>query len=130
MPVFKYDHVHLVCADPVKAAAWYEKVLCATIKEVGRYPDGGGRVELDLAGTRFLIRAPRNANQSAEDNPRGRRGLEHFGVTVENLNDAVAYIKSKGIKFYLEPYVSMPSGHNVAFIMGPDNVLIELVEGK
>jgi glyoxylase I family protein len=96
MPVFKYDHVHLVCSDPVKAAAWYEKVLCATIKEVGKYPDGSGRAELDLAGTRFLIRGPRNSRQSAEDNPRARRGLEHFGVRVSNMNEAVAYIKSQG----------------------------------
>ena len=127
MPVFKYDHVHLVCADPIKAAAWYEKVLCATIKEVGKYPDGGDRVELDLAGTRILIRTPRNSGQCAQDNPRERRGLEHFGFKVGNMSDAVAYIKSQGIKFDLEPRIG-PSGYNVAFIMGPDNVMVELVE--
>ena len=46
------------------------------------------------------------------------------------MNAAVAYIKSKGIKFLEEPRISLPSGNTVAFLMAPDNVMIELVKGK
>ena len=130
MAKFSYDHVHLVSADPKKAAAWYEKAFDAKIKEVGKYPDGGDRVELSLAGTRLLIRSPRGAGQSADDSPHGRRGLEHFGLLVDDMKSAVAAIKSKGIKFLEEPRISLPSGNTVAFLMGPDNVMIELVQSK
>ena len=130
MPQFSYDHVHLVSVDPRKAATWYERAFGAKIKEVGKYPDGGDRVELSLAGTRILIRSPRGASQSAEDSPHGRRGLEHFGLKVDDMNAAVAAIKAKGIKFLEEPRISLPSGNTVAFLMGPDNVMIELVQSK
>ncbi len=62
--------------------------------------------------------------------PKKRRGLEHFGLSVDDMNAAVAYIKSKGIKFLEEPRISLPSGNTVAFLMAPDNVMIELVQGK
>ncbi len=130
MPQFSYDHIHLVSADPNKAAKWYEQAFGAKIKETGKYPDGGDRVELSLSGTRLLIRSPRGATQSAEDSPHSRRGLEHFGLKVDDMRAAVAAIKSKGIKFQEEPRISLPSGNTVAFLMGPDNVLIELVQAK
>ena len=130
MPHFSYDHVHLVSADPVKAAEWYKKAFGAKTILVGKYPDGGDRVELSIEGTRLLIRSPRDAGQSSDDVPKSRRGLEHFGLKVDDMNAAVAYIKSKGIKFLEEPRISLPSGNTVAFLMAPDNVMIELVKGK
>ncbi len=130
MPKFSYDHVHLVSADPVKAADWYKKAFDAKVIDIGKYPDGGDRVELTLEGTRILIRSPRDAKQAVADVPKSRRGLEHFGLKVDNMKAAVAYIKGKGIPFLEEPRISLPSGHTVAFLMAPDNVMIELVEEK
>jgi len=130
MPHFSYDHVHLVSADPAKAAEWYKKAFDAKTIAVGKYPDGGDRVELTIEGSRILIRSPRDAKQSKNDIPKNRRGIEHFGLKVDDMKAAVAYIKGKGIPFLEEPRLSLPSGHTVAFLMAPDNVMIELVEEK
>ena len=130
MPKFKYDHVHLVSQNPLKAAEFYEKAFDAKRVASGKYPDGGDRVELSIEGTRLLIRSPRDVSQSVNDTPKKRRGLEHFGLRVDDINAAVAYIKSKGIKFLEEPRISLPSGNTVAFLMAPDDVMIELVQGK
>jgi catechol 2,3-dioxygenase-like lactoylglutathione lyase family enzyme len=130
MPHFSYDHVHLVSADPVKAAEWYKKAFDAKTVAVGKYPDGGDRVELTIEGSRILIRSQRDAKQSANDVPKSRRGLHVVHFKPEVLKAAVAYIKGKGIPFLEEPRLSLPSGHTVAFLMAPDNVMIELVEEK
>lgn len=130
MPHFSYDHIHLVSANPIEAGKWYQKAFDAKLLNTGKYPDGGDRVELTIEGTRLLIRSQRDTKQSTEDAPKSRRGLEHFGLKVDDMNAAVASIKSRGIKFLEEPRLSLPSGHTVAFLMAPDNVMIELVAEK
>lgn len=127
MPEYKYDHVHLVSADPLKAAEFYEKAFGAKRVSVGKFPDGGDRVELNLGGVRLLLRPPRNASQTAQDNPRQRQGLEHFGLTTTNIEAAVADLKAKGVKFQDE-LATLPTGVKMAFVIAPDNVSIELMQ--
>jgi lactoylglutathione lyase len=127
MPEYRYDHVHLVSADPLKAAEFYETAFGARRVSVGKFPDGGARVELNLGGVRLLLRPPRNSSQTAQDNPRQRQGLEHFGLTTPNIEVAVADLKAKGIKFQDE-LATLPTGVKMAFIIAPDNVSIELMQ--
>ncbi len=130
MPQYVYDHVHLVSPDPRRAAAFYERAFNAKLVAEGKYPEGGTRVELELGGTRLLIRSPRGTGQSTEDAPVKRLGLEHFGVRVDNIEAAVAELKAKGIKLLEEIRVSAPTGAKIAFLMAPDNVMIEIVQRK
>ena len=130
MPRYIYDHVHLVSPDPLSAATFYELAFDAKRVAAGQYPDGGTRVELDIEGTRLLIRSPRGVHQSAEDNPDKRHGMEHFGLRTDDIEAAVADLKVKGVKFIEEVRVSLPTGSKIAFIMAPDNVKIELLQRK
>ena len=54
-------------------------------------------------------------------------GLDHFGFRVENLDEAVAELKSKGAEFAVEPYTLRP-GVKIAFVRAPGDVRIELLE--
>jgi lactoylglutathione lyase len=128
MPTFSIDHVHLVSADATKTAKWYETVFGATIIPVPKFPDGRDRAEVSLGEVRLLIRSPRGESQSGEDSPMTRRGLEHFGIRVDNMDAAVAHLNSKGVKLVEGPKFSLPSRYTVAFVMAPDNVLIELAQ--
>jgi lactoylglutathione lyase len=127
---YKYDHIHLISPDPKGAATFYERAFDAKRVADGKYPDGGLRIELAIEGTRLLIRTPNTAEQSAKDNPEGRLGLEHFGLSVDNIEAAVADLKAKDVKIIQEVQVSMPSGAKIAFVMAPDNVMIELLQKK
>ena len=127
MPNYKYDHIHLVSADPTKAAEFYERAFGAKRVSTGKFPDGGARIELNLGGTRLLLRPPRSANQTAQDTPRQRQGLEHFGLSVDNIDTAVADLKAKGVKFQDE-LTTLAGGVKMAFILAPDNVSIELMQ--
>jgi len=54
-------------------------------------------------------------------------GLDHFGLRVDNMDDAVAELKRRGASFKMEPRIIRP-GVRIAFIEAPDNVRIELLE--
>ena len=54
-------------------------------------------------------------------------GLEHFGLTVDNIDAAVAELKGKGVAFTMEPKTIRP-GVRIAFLTAPQNVSIELIQ--
>jgi lactoylglutathione lyase len=128
MARFIYDHVHLISPDPIKAAQFYEEAFSARRVAAGQYPEGGTRVELSIEGTRLLIRTPKDASNAAEDTPGTRHGLEHFGLRTDDIETAVADLKAKGVKIIEDIKVSVPTGSKIAFLMAPDNVMIELVQ--
>ena len=127
MTAYWFYHMHLISPDPLKTAEFYEMAFDA--RRVAVMPRPGGRVvvELNIKGTRLVIMSPRDESQSAEDSPKKRYGLEHFGLQTDNLDAAVADLKAKGVRFVEEVRVA-PSGARIAFLLAPENVLIELVE--
>jgi len=122
-----FGHAHLVSADPLKAAEFYERMFNAKRDNVRELGAGRVSVGLDIKGIRLMIMNARDESQSAEDSPKKRYGLEHFGLYTDNLDAAVADLKAKGVRFVDEISVGS-SGAKIAFLMAPDNVLIELVE--
>ncbi|MBI2831081.1 MAG: VOC family protein [Chloroflexi bacterium] len=129
MPQYAYDHVHLISPDPVKTAEFYEKAFGATRVSVTPRPDGRTLVELSLSGSRLLLMNTVAGDSRPPDSPRKRYGLEHFGVRTDNLDETAKNLKAMGVQFVQEITVSRP-GLRIAFIMAPDNVLIELMEKK
>ena len=55
------------------------------------------------------------------------QGLDHFGLTVDNLDAAVTELKGKGVAFTMEPKTIRP-GVRIAFLTAPQNVSIELIQ--
>ena len=54
-------------------------------------------------------------------------GLEHFGLTVDNLDAAVTELRAKGAEIAVGPVKRNP-GLYLAFVRGPDGVMVELVQ--
>jgi catechol 2,3-dioxygenase-like lactoylglutathione lyase family enzyme len=126
MPVYSYDHIHLRSRDPMATAQYYEKMFDAKIVE-SIQSDGQPRIDLDINGlTVFLARVPADAKiGEAPVDP--HLGLDHFGLKVDNLDAAYAELKQRGAEFAAEPRTIRP-GVRIAFVRGPDNVRIELLE--
>ena len=61
------EHIHIVTLDPMKLAAFYEKVFGAKITRTGTLPNGGVSVSLDLAGTRIAIMVPDTPDKRAKN---------------------------------------------------------------
>ncbi len=127
MPSYWYDHIHLVSPNAVKTAEFYERMFDA--KRVSVTDSGEGRVSvvLDLNGSRLLIKSGNVKTETAPGSSEPAHGLEHFGIRTDDLETAVAGLKAKGAVFTMEIREIRP-GVKISFLLGPENVLIELLE--
>ena len=90
---------------------------------------GRPRIDLRLGGANiFILDVSQDAKVAAAPAHR-HHGLDHFGLEVENIDAVCAELKAKGAKFTREPTTIRPSVR-IAFIAGPDNVSIELLERR
>ena len=119
-----FDHIHLRSLDPDAAGRFYVDHLGARLADRIE-TDKLLRVAVAFSGLDiFIDRVPEGTTPAAS---RPHRGLEHFGLKVPDLDAAAVELKGKGIEFTLEPVEFRP-GLRIAFIRGPDDVSIELLE--
>ena len=126
MPSYTYDHIHLRSRDPEATARYYNEMFGAKLLELTQ-SDGQKRIDLDINGlTVFLARVSAQDNvPAAPDVP--YIGLDHFGLRVDDLDEAAAELKRRGAEFTVEPHTIRP-GVKIAFVRAPDDVRIELLE--
>jgi catechol 2,3-dioxygenase-like lactoylglutathione lyase family enzyme len=126
MTEFAYDHVHLRSPDPDETARYYERMFGARIiKSV--MSNGIERTDMELGGVMmFIAQVPEDTPLS--DKPDGSYvGLDHLGLRVRNIDSVCAELKEKGAEFTMEPKTIRP-GVRIAFVKGPQNVLIEILD--
>jgi catechol 2,3-dioxygenase-like lactoylglutathione lyase family enzyme len=125
MTKFVWEHIHLRSPDPAATAEWYHDKLGAEIIRTP-LPDGSTRYDLDLAGqTVFVAKADPASTAPSPQTP--YMGLDHFGLTVDDIDTAVEQLKAKGVPFTVEPRTIRP-GVRIAFLTAPQNVSIELIQ--
>lgn len=125
MTTFTWEHIHLRSPDPAATADWYQDKLGA---EVIRTPqaDGSTRYDLNLTGQKiFIAKADPAATGPSPQTP--YMGLDHFGLTVKDIDAAVEELRAKGVPFTMEPKTIRP-GVRIAFLTAPQDVSIELIQ--
>ena len=123
MATFTYDHIHLRSPNPEKTAQWYERMFGAEVLRTMQ--QGKPRIDLKLGGANIFI-----AQTTPEVNPAPAtpyQGLDHFGLTVKDIDAVAGEIKAKGVEFTKEPHTIRP-GVRICFIRGPQGISIELLE--
>ena len=125
MPKYTFAHIHVISADPVKAAEFYEKNLGAKIETVSKASDGSTNVALYLGGASMLIRQPRTKALQPADYSPNEGGVEHIGFYTDNFDASVNELKANGVFFAQEPR-QLPA-RKVAFFLAPGKVLVELI---
>ena len=125
-PIYHFDHVHILSKNPQVTAQYFHKMFDAKIIESVE-PDGKPRVDMEMNGLIIFI-FPVGPGENLPTGPDGRYiGLDHFGLRVDNLDEAAAELKRRGAEFVLEPVMRRP-GLKISFIRGPENTRIELLE--
>ena len=128
---FTFDHVHIKCHDIDKVKKFYKEMFNAVVVYEGKIRDAP-MVMMKL-GDAFINISEASENEVLEsrDEPRGkiwiRYGIGHFGVCVKDLDMAVRILKEKGGEFICEPR-EVREGVRVAFIKGPEDDVIEIVQ--
>jgi hypothetical protein len=149
--VERFNHVHMYHEHPICAIRWYVTHLGATHPQgTGGAPvamDGGECKQLyspptwpSFAKFPGFVREPSGSVLFDDINilirpwpggglvsPRGHI-VDHWALSVSELDSTVARLKSEGVKFLeeIQPWGNM----RAAMIEGPDRVAIEIVEVK
>ncbi len=123
---YTYDHIHVRTRDPEGMAGFFETMFGAKVLRLIQ-SDGAPRVDLDVNGLAIFI-ATVPPQEHLDASPRDPHlGLDHFGFRVDDIDGAVADLRSKGAEIYTEPRTIRP-GVRIAFVRGPDDVRIELLQ--
>ncbi|MBN3811022.1 VOC family protein [Paraburkholderia sp. Ac-20347] len=119
----RWDHLQLCSADAEATAAWFARCLNA---EIVRRP---GRVDLRIGGIDLFI-TPLAPAQIQSSEPRTRReGIDHFGVTVDDIDAAFAHLTRCEAQI-VEPVRQIRPGVRACFVRAPGEVLVEVLERR
>jgi len=123
------NHVHIRAADPRATAAWYEKFFNAKIIAEREVMPGTITITTEIGGPVRLNISSQPEGSSKETSPAelNRLGLEHFGFNVDDLKAELDKFQKAGVRVVL-PSTEVTGGTKLAYIEGPDDVLIELVQ--
>lgn len=124
MPAYALDHLHLRSPDPDAAARFYVEVMGARMR--GR-EEGEGRLRVTVVLGDVPLFIDRVPAATAGPPAPPFTGLEHLGLRVADIDAIAADLKGRGAEFETEPY-DMRSGLRIAFVRGPDDVRIELLQ--
>jgi catechol 2,3-dioxygenase-like lactoylglutathione lyase family enzyme len=138
-----FGHIHLLSENPVAAGAWYAKhfgVVSAARAQTRMYrgvqiaPSASFMMD-DVNVIIYPVEYARTSKMPGwEDRkafePTKGRVVDHIGISVENLDDAIAKLRKEGVTVTDEPRSIAGGKVKFAFIEGPDKIRIEIVEGR
>ena len=116
-----FHHIHLNSVDPAAALDWYNQVLGGEPASLKGMLDGVLFDDIWLLATEYTDGRP-GITQG--------RTIDHIGFEVADLDEAAVQINRLSVEFRQEPMVpdNARSSAKQAFILGPDGVMIAIVE--
>jgi catechol 2,3-dioxygenase-like lactoylglutathione lyase family enzyme len=137
-----FMHVHLLSDDPVAAAAWYETHLgltprnTLTTERAFRGIPTGPSASSQLDAVTFFwyptahARALYGGQWTGRTHYASNRGrvIDHVAVSVDNLDHTLARLRAEGVTVLAAPRKA--NGVRSAFVQAPDNMELEIVEGR
>ena len=125
MAKYTFDHIHHFTRDPEGVAKWYENMFGAEV--IRTMPQGKPRVDVKLGGANIFILDVSGDPKATTEAAHPLRGLDHFGLEVKGIDAVCDELAAKGAVFTRGPETIRP-GTRIAFLTGPDNISIELLE--
>jgi catechol 2,3-dioxygenase-like lactoylglutathione lyase family enzyme len=124
---FEFDHVHMVCRDVDTMVDFFERVFGA--ERISYNPDfkGAPSAVVRLGSMRVLVRGLRPGETPDAVAPARVQGLDHFGISVDDVEEAAIWLKARGAEFTVEPTQGGMGGRMISFVRGPENIDIEIV---
>ena len=126
---YSINHVHIRSLDPHTSASWYVKHFGAKLVSEREVMPGTVTLSLEVGGPVRLNISSKPAGSSDERAVAElhRLGLEHFGFHTGHLSADLERLEKEDVRVVL-PLTEVVGGTLLAYIEGPDDVLIELVQ--
>lgn len=132
MRVKKIDHLGIAVADVAEAKKVYEDLLGLKLTREEVVTDQGVRTYFyPLAGVKLeLLESITPDGPIARHIEKRGAGLQHLAVEVEDIEEAIASMKAKGVRMLDERPRKGVEDSKIAFVHPKDThgVLLELVE--
>ena len=128
------NHTHLIGSNPEKMLDFFTRVMGGKVEREFMLGGTHKSWDVNLGGLLVRISGWSNADDFLEKEysmakGRHRYGLHHLAMVVDNMEEAYAELKANGAVFVLPPKATGPTS-KVAFIVAPENLLIELIWRK
>lgn len=138
-----FGHLHLLSENPVAAGEWYAKhfgVKPRSSAAVHMYRDVqiGPSSSFMMDDVNVIVypmeyaissHMPGWENRKTFESTKGRV-VDHIGISVPNVDDAIAKLRKDGVTVIAEPKSVAGGRIKYAFIEGPDKMRIEMIEGR
>ncbi len=125
---YEFNHLHLKAPDPKKTADWYVQAFNFKIVSDAVRPSGDRFVRCQTTdGVVVNISGVRTGEQMGGGDATVHWGIEHFGITVTDLDAELERLKGFGAEL-MEGPIDVANGPRIAFIKAPDDVRIELLQ--
>ena len=95
---YRFVEVSLACSDAEEMAKFFERMFDAKVIFKGRMA-GEPFVRIVACGITFVFRQQTGRGETPPD----RHFRSHLGLKVQNLEAAIAELKSRGARFVVEP---------------------------
>ena len=117
-----FHHIHLSATDPEATLGWYREVMGGEPASLRGMLDG-------LLFDDVWLLVSEHPEGSTPATTAGR-AIDHLGFMVSDLDEAAAEMRGQGVRFRQDPIVpeNGRTSARQAFVAGPDNVRIEVVE--
>jgi catechol 2,3-dioxygenase-like lactoylglutathione lyase family enzyme len=116
------SHIHLFCTELEKTVAFWVDGFDARLVEYRNFAGHDGAV-LDLGSQPLLYVKTVPCSPYLNEPPRA--GYDHVGLMVDNMEEALARLLAlPGVRLHKGP--KQREKDSIAFVAGPDNVLVEL----
>ena len=122
---YGFHHIHLVCSSLEDTRAFFVDALGAEDGGVKFFGPAEGR-KLDLDGVRVYLRGAKPEESREPGTGDLRFGYDHIGLKVPDVPRACDHLVGCGAVLMGEPRQT-PSGW-VAFLRGPDGIILELYD--
>lgn len=121
-------HIHLKAPDCRRTAEWYVAAFAFVIEDDAIRPTGDRFIRCrSLAGLTVNISEARPGEQMNRSDPDAHWGLEHFGFEVYDIHAEITRLEKLGATLIEGPTMAR-TGRHIAFLRGPDDIRLELVE--
>ncbi len=122
--MIRLDHVHVHASDAAKMISFFEKYFEGKI--VGEFESVGRKItsmSIGSEGKVNILHIPPSVSNPDPDDA----AIDHIAIQVDDIEEMVERLEADGYEFRI-PLSEGAEDAKVAFVLGPDNVYIELFQ--